>query len=99
MHGEHPHSQQVGITQMVDEAADVAKKSCIDAVCVTYLYNKTYFRVIIPAFRCCLCSPRTGNFDVNYGLIAVWILSLSDVDYPSNTLTAGFAFLVHLSIP
>lgn len=37
MHGEHPHSQQVGLTQVVDEAADVAKESGIDAVCVSHL--------------------------------------------------------------
>lgn len=37
MHGEHLHSQQVGLTQMVDEAADVAKESRINTVYVSHL--------------------------------------------------------------
>lgn len=40
MHGEHPHSYQVGLTHMVDEAADVAVEPGIDAVWLPYL-NKT----------------------------------------------------------
>lgn len=37
VHGEHPHSQQVGLTQMVDEAANVAKESRIDTVYISHL--------------------------------------------------------------
>ena len=39
MHGEHPHSQQVGLTQMVDEAADVAKESCVNTVHISHLHK------------------------------------------------------------
>lgn len=39
MHGEHPHSQQVGLTQVVDEAADVAKESRINAMHVSHLHK------------------------------------------------------------
>lgn len=39
VHGEHPHSQQVGLTQVVDEAADVTKESRIDTVYVSHLHE------------------------------------------------------------
>ena len=37
VHGKHPHSQQVRLTQVVNKAANVAEKPCIDAVHVTHL--------------------------------------------------------------
>ena len=39
VHGEHPHSQQVGLTQVVDEAANVAKESRIDTVNISHLHE------------------------------------------------------------
>lgn len=37
MHGEHPHSQNVGLTQVVDESADVAVKPAINTVNIPHL--------------------------------------------------------------
>lgn len=39
--GEDPHSQQVGFAQVVDEAADVAVESGVDAVNVSNLHGTT----------------------------------------------------------
>lgn len=40
MHGEHLHSQQVGLTQVVDEAANVSEKSGIDTVYIFHLHHR-----------------------------------------------------------
>lgn len=40
MHGEHSHSQQVRITQVVNESANVAKQPGIDAVCISHLLEE-----------------------------------------------------------
>lgn len=59
--GEHPHGQQVGLTQVVDETANVAKEPGIDAVDVPHLHEEmtqlrlgntiTDYSSTIPLFR------------------------------------------------
>ncbi|KAI3371904.1 hypothetical protein L3Q82_006690 [Scortum barcoo] len=73
VHGEHPHSQHVGLTQMVDEAADVAKESRIDTV--------IHFKILVitsgalngqaPAYICELLQPYTTSRNMSAHILTL----------------------------
>lgn len=63
MHGEHPHSQQVGLTQVVDEAAYVAEESGVDAVYIPHLQEM--IARVVTMIQCSLwflVASITSNF-------------------------------------